>query len=57
MTFSVTSEVVKLPPPLGGGGGDREVRRVRRGTEEEKIKESQIYPQVTNNFTSEDLTL
>ena len=55
MTFSVTSEVVKLPPPLGGG--DREVRRVRRGTEEEKIKESQIYPQVTNNFTSEDLTL
>ena len=43
------------PPPLGGG--DREVRRVRRGTEDEKIKESQIYPQVTNNFTSEDLTL
>ena len=42
------------PPPLGG---DREVRRVRRGTEDEKIKESQIYPQVTNNFTSEDLTL
>ena len=43
------------PFPLGGG--DLEVRRVRRGTEEEKIKESQIYPQVTNNFTSEDLTL
>ena len=43
--------------PLPLGGGDREVRRVRRGTEEEKIKESQIYPQVTNNFTSEDLTL
>ena len=41
--------------PLGGGG-DREVRRVRRGTEDEKIKESQIYPQVTNNFTCEDLT-
>ena len=38
-------------------GGDREVRRVRRGTEDEKIKESQIYPQVTNNFTCEDLTL
>ena len=56
MTFSVTSEVVKLPPSPWGGG-DREVRRVRRGTEEEKIKESQIYPQVTNNFTSEDLTL
>ena len=54
MTFSVTSEVVKLPSPLGG---DREVRRVKRGTEDEKIKESQIYPQVTNNFTSEDLTL
>jgi len=30
---------------------------VRRGTEEEKMKESQIYPQVTKNFTSEDLTL
>ena len=44
------------PFPLGGGG-NLEVRRVRRGTEEEKIKESQIYPQVTNNFTSEDLTL
>ena len=43
--------------PSTWGGGDREVRRVRRGTEEEKIKESQIYPQVTNNFTSEDLTL
>ena len=43
--------------PLPLGVGDREVRRVRRGTEEEKIKESQIYPQVTNNFTSEDLTL
>ena len=43
--------------PLPLGGGDLEVRRVRRGTEEEKIKESQIYPQVTNNFTSEDLTL
>ena len=43
--------------PSPWGGGDREVRRVRRGTEEEKIKESQIYPQVTNNFTSEDLTL
>ena len=58
MTFSVTSEVVKLPTsPGGGGGGNLEVRRVRRGTEEEKIKESQIYPQVTNNFTSEDLTL
>ena len=57
MTFSVTSEVVKLPPLPLGGGGDREVRRVRRGTEDEKIKESQIYPQVTNNFTSEDLTL
>ena len=57
MTFSVTSEVVKLPPPSPWGGGDREVRRVRRGTEDEKIKESQIYPQVTNNFTSEDLTL
>ena len=38
-------------------GRDREVRRVRRGTEDEKIKESQIYPQVTNNFTCEDLTL
>ena len=58
MTFSVTSEVVKLPAsPWGGGGGDREVRRVRRGAEDEKIKEPQIYPQVTNNFTSEDLTL
>ena len=44
-------------PSPWGGGGNREVRRVRRGTEEEKIKESQIYPQVTNNFTSEDLTL
>ena len=30
---------------------------MRRGTEDEKIKESQIYPQVTNNFTSEDLTV
>ena len=57
MTFSVTSEVVKLPTSPWGGGGNLEVRRVRRGTEEEKIKESQIYPQVTNNFTSEDLTL
>ena len=45
------------PLHLGGGGGDREVMRVRRGTEDEKMKESQIYPQVTNNCTSEDLTL
>ena len=54
MTFWVASEVVKLPSPIGGDWG---VRRVRRGTEEEKIKESPIYPQVTNNFTCEDLTL
>lgn len=32
-------------------------RRVRKGTEVKKMKESQIYPQVTKNFTSEDLTL
>ena len=30
---------------------------MRRGTEEEKIKASQIYPQVRKNFTSEDLAL
>ena len=42
--------MVKEPSPRWG-------RRVRRGTEEEKMTESQMYPQVTNNFTIEDLTL
>ena len=37
--------------------GEATPQRGGQRTEEEKIKESQIYPQVTNNFTSEDLTL
>lgn len=39
------------PSPWGG------IERLGGGTEEEKIKESQICPQVTKNFTSEDMSL